>query len=163
MFVGLFFNFWLHWFFIAAHRLSLGVASRGYSYCSARASHCGNFSCCLFSPWHVRSERFLGGSVVKESACKCRRPGFSPWVGKICWRRKWQPTLVFLPGESHGQRSLAGYSSWGRKESDTTELLTLSLFMWDLTSSRIEPMSPALAGKFFTTEPPGKLSIGFWR
>ena len=44
-----------------------------------------------------------------------------PWVGKIPWRRKWQPTLVYLPGEFHGQRSLAGYSPWGRKESDTTE------------------------------------------
>ena len=41
--------------------------------------------------------------------------------GKIPWRRKWQPTSVFLPGESHGQRSLAGYSPWGCKELDTTE------------------------------------------
>ena len=40
---------------------------------------------------------------------KCRRPGFSPWVGKILWRREWQPTSVFLPGESHGQRNLEGY------------------------------------------------------
>ena len=47
------------------------------------------------------------------------RPGFDPWVGKIPWRRAWQPTLVFLLGESHGQRSLAGYSPWGLKESDT--------------------------------------------
>ena len=43
--------------------------------------------------------------------------------GKIPWRRKWQPTPVFLPGESHGQRSLAGYSPQGRKELDTTERL----------------------------------------
>ena len=42
-------------------------------------------------------------------------------VGKILWRRAWQPTPVFLPGESHGQRSLAGYSLWDCKESDTTE------------------------------------------
>ena len=63
---------------------------------------------------------FPGGSAVKKSACQCRRHGFSPWVGKIPWRRKWQPTPVFLPGESHGQRSLEGYSSWGHKESDTT-------------------------------------------
>ena len=47
--------------------------------------------------------------------------GSIPWVGKIPWRRKWQPTLVFLPGKFHGQRSLAGYSSWGGKELDTTE------------------------------------------
>ena len=56
----------------------------------------------------------------KESACQCRRHGFDPWVGKIPWSRKWQPTLVLLPGESHGQRSLAGYSPWGRRESDMT-------------------------------------------
>ena len=42
------------------------------------------------------------------------RPGFDPWVGKIPWRRKWQPTQVFLPRESHGQRSLAGYSPWNQ-------------------------------------------------
>ena len=48
-----------------------------------------------------------------ESACQCRRCGFDPWVGKITWRRKWQPTPIFLPGKFHGQRSLAGYSPWG--------------------------------------------------
>ena len=45
----------------------------------------------------------------KESACQCRRCGFDPWVGKILWRRKWQPAPVFLPGKSRGQRSLAGW------------------------------------------------------
>ena len=45
----------------------------------------------------------------KESTCKCRRLKFDSWVRKIPWRRKWQPTIVFLPGKSHGQRSLAGY------------------------------------------------------
>ena len=49
------------------------------------------------------------------------RCGFNPWVGKIPWRGKWQPTPVFLLGKSHGQRSLVGYSPWGCKESDTTE------------------------------------------
>ena len=58
------------------------------------------------------------------SVClQCRRPRFNPWVGKILWRRKWQPTPVLLPGKSHGQRSMVGYSPWGRKESDTTERL----------------------------------------
>ena len=61
---------------------------------------------------------FPGGSVVKESACQCRRLGLNLWVGKIPWRRKWQPSSVFLPGKSHGQRHLVGYSPWGRKESD---------------------------------------------
>ena len=52
-----------------------------------------------------------------------------PWIGKIPWKRKWQPTPVFLPGKSHGWRSLLGYSPWGRKESETTErLLFLSFF-----------------------------------
>ena len=49
---------------------------------------------------------------------------FDSWVRKIPWRRKWQSTPVFLPGESHGQRSLVGYSPWGHKELDTTELPT---------------------------------------
>ena len=52
---------------------------------------------------------------------QCGRPRFEPWVGKIPWRRKWQSTPGLLPGKSHGQRSLVGYSPWGRKESDTTE------------------------------------------
>ena len=51
----------------------------------------------------------------KESTCQCRRPRFDPWVRKIPWRREWQSMSVFLPGKSHGQRSLASYSSWGRE------------------------------------------------
>ena len=54
---------------------------------------------------------------------QCRRLVFDPWFGKISWRRKWKPTLVFLPGKSHRQWSLVGYSPWGHKESDTTERL----------------------------------------
>ena len=53
---------------------------------------------------------------------QCGRSGFDPCVGsKILWRRKWHPTPVLLPGKSHGQRSLVGYSPWGHKESDRTE------------------------------------------
>ena len=59
----------------------------------------------------------LGGSNGKETACS----GCDPWVGKILWRRTWQPTPVFLPGESHGQRSLAGNSEQGHLELDETE------------------------------------------
>ena len=51
--------------------------------------------------------------------------GFDSWFRKIPWRREWQPTQVFLPGESYGQRNLSDYSPWDRKESDTTEQLTL--------------------------------------
>ena len=49
----------------------------------------------------------------KESACLCRKHKFNPWVGKIPWGRKWQPTPVFLLGKSHGQRSLVGYNPRG--------------------------------------------------
>ena len=56
----------------------------------------------------------------KASACNADM-GSIPGLGRFPWRRKWQPTAVFLPGESHGQRSLADYSPWGRKELDTTE------------------------------------------
>ena len=60
----------------------------------------------------------------KGGVClQCRRPGFNPWVGKILWRRKWQPTPVLLPGKFHGLRSLVGYSPWDHKELDTTEWL----------------------------------------
>ena len=75
---------------------------------------CGPLICGLF----LDSLGFPGGSDGKESACNA---GFNPWVEKIAWRRERQPTLVFLPGEFPGQRSLAGYSPWVRKESDTIE------------------------------------------
>ena len=55
---------------------------------------------------------------------QCRRPGFNPWIRKIPWRREWQPTPVFLPGEFHGQRSLAGCNLLGHKDLDMTEWLT---------------------------------------
>ena len=99
------------------------------------------------------------------------RPGFDPWVRRIPWRREWQPTLVSLPGKFHGQRSLAGYSPWDCKESDTTEQLTLYIFIptyqhihaqnklfffsfflqlhGDLSSLGMEPIPPALEARSF--------------
>ena len=69
-------------------------------------------------------------SQCKEPACQCwRSRGFSGWVEEMSWRRKWQPTPVFVPGESHGQRSLVGYSPLGRKESDMT---------WQLNNNYLE-------------------------
>ena len=65
------------------------------------------------------------GASGEETACqcrKCKRHGFDPWLGKTPWRRAWQPTPGFLPGESPGQRSLAGYSPKGLKQLDTTEV-----------------------------------------
>ena len=88
---------------------------------------------------------FPGGASGKEPTCQCRRLkrwGLSPWVGKIPWRRAWQPTPVVLPGESHGQRSLVGYSPWGHKELDMTEWLFMqhahirySYFLWGRTEN----------------------------
>ena len=66
---------------------------------------------------------FPGGASGKEFTCQCRglkRCGFDPWVRKIPWRRKWQPTPVFLPGKFHAQRSPVGHSAWDGEESDTT-------------------------------------------
>ena len=67
--------------------------------------------------------RLPGGTSGKEPTGQMQEIQ-ETWVGKIPCRRKWQPTPVFLPGESHGQRSLVGYSPWGCKESDKTERLT---------------------------------------
>ena len=67
---------------------------------------------------------FPGGTSGEEPPWQCRRCkkcGFNPWVRKIPWRRAWQPSLVFLPGESHERRSLMGYSPWGHKEMNMTE------------------------------------------
>ena len=74
--------------------------------------------------------RWLSG---KESACQCRRYRFDPWVGMISWRRKWLPTPVFLPGEFHGWRSLAGYNPWGQPRTEqarNTEPSSLQDDMW---------------------------------
>ena len=72
---------------------------------------------------------FPGGS--EGSVClQCRRPGFDPWVRNIFWRRKRQPTPVFLPGKFHGQRSLVSYSPWDHKESDTTERLQIDTLLF---------------------------------
>ena len=93
----------------------LGDATRPFS-------NCGEAKMCLL----VLLVGFLSGSSGKEPARQHRRHkrhGFDPWVGKIPWRRKWQLTPVFLPGKSHGWRSLVGYSPWGHKESDMTEQL----------------------------------------
>ena len=90
---------------------------------------------------------FPGGSDGKESACNVGDlgsiPGSDLWVRKIPWRREWLLSPVFLPGEFHGQRSLAGCSPWNRKELDMTEQLTLfhfhSLGLAELQNERMSP------------------------
>ena len=79
--------------------------------------------------WHCnKTFSALSSDIWVWPIClHCRRPGFNPWVRKILWRRKWQPIPIFLPGKSHGQRILAGYSSWGHKELDTAERRTVSV------------------------------------
>ena len=78
----------------------------------------------LYFKWVTNKvPRWLSG---KESACHCRRHEFNPWVGKMPWSRKWQLTPVFLPGKSHGQRSLVDYSPWGCGESDTTKWISMN-------------------------------------
>ena len=68
--------------------------------------------------------RWCSGKEPSFQSRSCKRPRFGPWVRKILWRRKWQPAAVFLPGKSHGQRSLVGYSPGGRKELDAAESLS---------------------------------------
>ena len=72
---------------------------------------------------------FPGGSDSKASAYNAGDLDSTPG-SRILWRRKWQPTPVFLPGATHGRRSLVGYSPWGLKESDTTEQLHYSLMIY---------------------------------
>ena len=75
---------------------------------------------------------------------QCGRPRFDPWVGKIPWKRKWQSTLALLPGKSHGQRSLIGYSPRGRKQSDMTERLHFHLGLTGLISLQFKGLSKSL-------------------
>ena len=68
-----------------------------------------------FAPVKYHWETSLVAQMVKSIYLQCGRPRFNPWVGKISWRRKWQPTPVFLPGKSHGRRNMVGYSPWGHR------------------------------------------------
>ena len=108
---------------------------------------------------------FPCGSSGKESTCQCRRlrrHGFDSWVWKIPWRKKWQPTPIFLPGKSHGWRSLVGYSPWCCKELYTTEKLYFHyLFSTLWTVDRQAPLSMGFARQEDWSEllcpPPGNL------
>ena len=71
-------------------------------------------------PWWLRWQRIC---------LQCWRPGFEPWVRKILWRKAWQPSLAFLPGESHGQRSLLGYSHRRVRHSIVTNTL---IYLWKI-------------------------------
>ena len=76
-------------------------------------------------PVSLMSPALAGGFFTTRATCQGRRrkrPGFDPWVGKIPWRRAWQPTPVFLPGESHGQGNLVGHGRQGHTECGTAEV-----------------------------------------
>ena len=78
--------------------------------------------------WQIKKSTYNAGDI---------RCGFDPWVGKILCRRNWQSNLVFLPGKSHGQRSLVGYSAVGCKELDTTERLSTAQHIYIHTHTYI--------------------------
>ena len=73
--------------------------------------------------------------LARASCLQCGRPEFNPWVGKILWKRQWQPTPVLLPGKSHGRRSLVGYSPWGRKRLSDFIFKPLRVFYVIFTTS----------------------------
>ena len=90
---------------------------------------CGRNLLIIQLPWWFRQLRV---------SLQCKRPEFDPWVEKIPWRKKWQTTPVFLPGKCHGQRSLAGYSPWGHKELDMTEV---TYHTWTHMERGLDPSS----------------------
>ena len=95
-------------------KLALNIHSRN-SHCSTRAGKRYLFHL-LFKPaYHLKVSELPWWLKWLSVCLQCGRPGFDPWVRKIPWRRKWQSTPVLLPGKSHGQRSLVGYSPWGHK------------------------------------------------
>ena len=106
-----------------------------------------NFSGCFqlmfgFGPCHLVAS-LVAQMVVENLLSTMPEIRFDPCVRKIPWRRKWQPTPVFLPEEFCGQRGLVGYSPWGRKESDTTEQLPLTLSPSADAAERVSGTHPA--------------------
>ena len=104
--------------------------------------------CSLMKAVYFHVQGFSSGTSGKEPSCQCRRhkrPMFDPWVKKIPWRKAWQPTPVFLPGESHRHRSLVGHSPYGHKESDMTEanqhahMHFLVQLIFDLRNLKLSP------------------------
>ena len=90
-----------------------------------------------FLKFSFLTEVYQVALVVQNTPCRCRhckKNRFSLWAGKIPRSRKWQPIPIFLPEKFHGLRSLAGYSPWGHKESDTTEQLTHTHTHWSWSS-----------------------------
>ena len=107
---------------------------------------------------HIDIWGFPDGASGKELTCQCMRHktwGFDSWVRKIPWRRKWQPTPVFLPGEFCGQRSLVGYNPQARKESDVTEWLSTHQHVGPREQSVIIQQTFMSGKRFSREEAPG--------
>ena len=124
----LIFHFWYLWHWILIWRQNSLISKHtSYSENSMEDIYGTLFSYLFGNSWwlgtifliteSIVSRGFPGGTVVKNLPA-------NPWVRKIPWSRKWQPTSVFMPGKFHGQRSLVDYSSWSCKELDTTEQLS---------------------------------------
>ena len=117
------------------------------SYAGERLKLCSVFptSVSLLFPWASgytsRSPSFGFPRWVsgKESTCQCRKCGFDPWVEKIPWRRSWQPTPVFLPGESPWTEEPGGVQSWAHTDSDTTATKTTTTPSFPYRQSLIKP------------------------
>ena len=113
-------------------------------------------------PCRLRFQTVNTGSASgKEPTCQCKRHKrheFDPWVGTMPWRKAWQLTPIFLPGESHGQRSLVGYSPWGCKESDMTEMTqyTLSIPKNPSPIAETEDESRMLVQEFLLRKDPNR-------
>ena len=105
-------------------------------------AHSSQFHSSLCNEW-------LSGICFQCRRHRCR---FNPWVRKIPWRKRWQPTPVFLLGEVHGQRSLVGYSPWGRKESGTTEQLHMSTVFQRMISQMLFTCGLTLLWKTYPME-----------
>ena len=118
---------WLHWYSeITMHlthsvmvQINMYIKLLGYCWTHGKGSVSESYYVCCYIKIRARADNFWNSSDSKgfpcdpvggkEPACQCRRHGFKPWIRKIPWRRKWQPTPLFLPGKSHGQRNLLGY------------------------------------------------------
>ena len=109
------------------------------------------------------NRHFPCGSDSKDVCLQCGRPGFNPWVGKIPWRRKWQPTPALLPGKFHGWRCLGGYSPWGCKELDMTERLQVHFQIVTIASGCNIEQHKSFLGKclFIPTSPTFHLIFSF--
>ena len=135
----------LHFFFIAAqgNAMTLPSSAQFPPFCEV-FMHPPSQKPFLFSPvllcfMFLTWGAFLVAQMVKN-LLHCGKPRFDPWVGKIPWRREWLPTPVFLPGESHGQRSLASYTPWGRRvrwDPVTNTFPFMFLAYWTMPSVRL--------------------------